>query len=506
MREAKFYSILADEVSSHNVEHLCFCLRFVDDQAQIREEFITFLKLERVRAVDITDAIVKCLEGLGLSLNELCGQGYDGASTMSGEKSGVQRRIRDIQPKALYTHCAGHSLNLAIVSACSTLSVRNAIDQIKSLTLWIKASPKREALLKAVYQNIIQGASSRSPILNVCITRWVENIDGWERFCLCHPVLVSMCEVIVYGNSEYELYNQGWSVEDKRNAQAHLNSLLSFEFVYTLVTLQRSLLCLKDAAVKLQVSSRDILSGVTLVEHSSSYIKSLRDNIDDYAHRIFEHSCRIAERSQIAVTKPRLSVRQQHRSNPPTNSVEEHFKVSVAIPFLDHLLSDLASRFAAHVKQSALIQKLIPININPDSTVAGFKQAVSFYADDLPNSDLVDEEFHMWKSCWLAVSKQERPHSISKALQQCSATTLPNIHMLLRLFATLPLSSCACERSASTLRHLNNYLRCTQTEHRLSALALIHCNYSESIDVNRVCKLFTEKYPRRIEAPSMLFE
>ena len=59
MREAKFYSILADEVSSHNVEHLCFCLRFVDDQAQIREEFITFLKLERVRAVDITDAIVK---------------------------------------------------------------------------------------------------------------------------------------------------------------------------------------------------------------------------------------------------------------------------------------------------------------------------------------------------------------------------------------------------------------------------------------------------------------
>ena len=32
---------------------------------------------------------------------------------MSGEKSGMQRRIRDRQPKALNTHCAGHSLNLA---------------------------------------------------------------------------------------------------------------------------------------------------------------------------------------------------------------------------------------------------------------------------------------------------------------------------------------------------------------------------------------------------------
>ena len=120
------------------------------------------------------DAIVGCLEGLGLSLNELRGQGYDGASTTSGERSGVQKRIREIQPKALYTHCAGHSLNLAIVSSCSILSIRNAIDHIKSLTLWIKASAKREGLLKMI---CFSGTQSTSSLLNVCITRWVENID-----------------------------------------------------------------------------------------------------------------------------------------------------------------------------------------------------------------------------------------------------------------------------------------------------------------------------------------
>ena len=31
--------------------------------------------------------------------------------------------------------------------------------------------------------------------LNVCITRWVENIDGWERFSLVHPFLIEMCEL-----------------------------------------------------------------------------------------------------------------------------------------------------------------------------------------------------------------------------------------------------------------------------------------------------------------------
>ncbi len=62
---------------------------------------------------------MKLLLELGLSLNNLRGQGYDGASTMSGEKSGVQKKIREKQPKAIYTHCAGHSFNLAISSSCT---------------------------------------------------------------------------------------------------------------------------------------------------------------------------------------------------------------------------------------------------------------------------------------------------------------------------------------------------------------------------------------------------
>ena len=93
VKKAKFYSIMADEVSSHNEEHLPLCLHFVDENSEIQEEFVNFLKLERVRAVDITNAIVSCLERLGLSFNDLRGQGYDGVSTMSGEKSGVQKQI-----------------------------------------------------------------------------------------------------------------------------------------------------------------------------------------------------------------------------------------------------------------------------------------------------------------------------------------------------------------------------------------------------------------------------
>jgi len=118
VKNAMFYSILADEVFSHNVEHMALCLHFVDENCDVPEQFIGFVKLERVRANDIANAIIITLEDLKLSLMHLRGQGYDGAANMSGQKSGVQKLIRDQQPKALYTHCAGHSLNLAIVTSC----------------------------------------------------------------------------------------------------------------------------------------------------------------------------------------------------------------------------------------------------------------------------------------------------------------------------------------------------------------------------------------------------
>ena len=405
IRKAGFFSVLADEVSSHNVEHMPICLRFVDEACDIREDFVAFVRLDRVRATDIAKAIVDTIEELGLSLNELRGQGYDGAATMSGKKSGVQKQIRDIQPKAVYTHCAGHSLNLAIVTSCSIPLVSNCIEQIKSFTLWIKYSAKREGLLKSVCDRGIQSGAnpSRKPLLNVCITRWVENIEGWERFCLAHPFLIKMCEVVIYGDTEYEMYNDGWNPEDKRNALAHLKVLESFEFVYVLVTLQHSLLYLKEAAVRLQGENQDIVSGYACVEQCCSDLRELRANVDDYADRIFQHSSRLAEHSGIAVAKPRVTRVQRHRSNPESDSVQQHFKRTVTIPFLDHLISDLSSRFDKHAKQVASLQGLLPTKITPASSVRDIEQSAAFYSNDLPNPAILDEEFHLWKAKWLSL-------------------------------------------------------------------------------------------------------
>ena len=147
---------------------------------------------------------------------------------------------------------------------------------------------------------------------------------------------------------------------------------------------------------------------------------------------------------------------------------------------------------------------MLPNSIKLTSSFGMIEEAVSFYNDDLPNPTIIDEEFCRWKSKWLLAHKDDRPDTIIKSLKECSQVALPNIYTLLKLFATLPLSSCSCERSGSTLKHLNSYLRSTQTEERLSSLALIHINSSD-FNIDEICKWFLQKHPRRLEKASLLF-
>lgn len=48
VNSSPFYFILADEVTSHNVEHLAICVRFHDSNQDIREEFLGFMPLQQI--------------------------------------------------------------------------------------------------------------------------------------------------------------------------------------------------------------------------------------------------------------------------------------------------------------------------------------------------------------------------------------------------------------------------------------------------------------------------
>jgi len=87
------------------------------------------------------------LSTCGINYDYLYGQGYDGAMNMAGRFKGVQSIIKEKYPKALYVHCAAHSLNLAVSIASDIKPVRNCLGIIEKAHTFFN-TPKRNCALQ----------------------------------------------------------------------------------------------------------------------------------------------------------------------------------------------------------------------------------------------------------------------------------------------------------------------------------------------------------------------
>ena len=70
---------MVDEVTSHNKEIMPVCIRFVDKNKSIREEFLQFTQLTRVTGEAIAKQLFSDLKDLNIDIKKIRGQGYDGA-------------------------------------------------------------------------------------------------------------------------------------------------------------------------------------------------------------------------------------------------------------------------------------------------------------------------------------------------------------------------------------------------------------------------------------------
>ena len=108
---------MADESTDvMTVEDLSVCGRWLEKGKAV-EHFLGIVHAKEVTAEALTGYLLQFLRDKGLSIRKVRGLGFDGASTMSGAKSGVQIRVRYHSPSSLYVHCRCHQLQLAVVHA-----------------------------------------------------------------------------------------------------------------------------------------------------------------------------------------------------------------------------------------------------------------------------------------------------------------------------------------------------------------------------------------------------
>ena len=146
---------------------------------------------------------------------------------------------------------------------------------------------------------------------------------------------------------------------------------------------------------------------------------------------------------------------------------------------LDHILSEIKSRFSAHQKTALLGLYLIPsllVTKTLEEVTDTLRPVERMYSDDLNDSNFLIE-VHQWYLKW---EHEKNTHGIN-ALPTSLFHTLPqvssyyaNIGTILRILCTLPVTSCSSERSFSALKRIKTSLRSTMGNERLTALTLLH--------------------------------
>ena len=97
----------------------------------------------------------------------MVGQCYDGASVMTGVKSGVVARLNAAEPRAVFTHCYGHALNLACADTFRQCKLmQDALDTTHKITKLIMKSPQCDGIFKRLKKKMASDLWNSSVMSN----------------------------------------------------------------------------------------------------------------------------------------------------------------------------------------------------------------------------------------------------------------------------------------------------------------------------------------------------
>ncbi len=480
--DAKHFAFIMDETTDiSSKEQVSVCIRYVSPSLQVHEIFVGFYETTSTKSSTMFDIAQDVLTRFEMQISNCRGLCFDGAANMAGNVTGLQKKITEIQPKALFVHCLNHSLSLSFQDAMSCIpECRDAMNQVRDIVNFVRDSPKRLAWFNS-FQERDTGA-----LRPLCPTRWTMRISSVRSVLDNYSELLSFMRDI----SETERGEIGYK------SSGYLKQLQTFSMFFSLKLLYAVFVRSESLAQSLQSPKLSLSMADSMVNALSSVWDGLRS--DTAFSELWQAVLLEADSLEVdAPVLPRVR-RVPRRLDEGGPQHEDRCVVDVYrrlyFSSLDAASSCLRNRFKSSAFQLAQTIESTFVSAVNTGQFPAMQPILTHYGDDIDESRLV---LHLQMLGDMCRSAKPPKHvtDIAQVVQLFSSNEgwslmLSEAVNLLRLFLTLPVTSCTAERSFSCLRHLKTFLRSTTTQQRLNHIAVLHCHRDQHVDLEEICNNF----------------
>ena len=473
-----YFSIMADECTDiSNKEQFTICLRWVGKDLKDNEDFIGLYQVDSITADSLTFHIKDALLRLNLQLSQCRGQCYDGASNMSGIRSGVSTQITKAEKRAVYTHCYAHALNLAIGETIKRSKICcDALDVAFEISKLIKFSPKRNAAFDEIKIGNTDDQESSTGIQSFCPTRWT--VRG-----------KSVASILENFNNLKQLWNVCLETRLEPDVKGRIIGvkvqMCKYNLLFGLKLCERILLITDNLSMTLQKESMSAAEAQEIAKLTVDTLKGIR-NDDSFKlfFQLIEALCEKTDTEEPILPRKRKAPRHLEVGEGEgyhSSTIEEHYRQKY-FEALDLAIAGIQERFdqpgyAIYKNLECLILKAA----KQEEYSNEIQEVLSFYGDDFQETDLRTQlqifgTKFIGKSCSL-----KDILAFLRGLSDGQKAFFSQVCRVAQLIMVMPATNAASERSFSVLRRVKSYLRSTMTQLRLNNLMILHI-YKEMLD------------------------